>query len=173
MPIDFKREVTHEKYFNLKSSLPYVIGVGYYRRTVDIPANWAGGVVALEIGGVTQQAWVWVNGQLAGHHFGHSTPFALEVQNLLRPGEANEIVIAVTNLGPDRGGFALQGFKGKTAGIYRPVTLRRCGTTRIADCYVYPDAALEKLSWRVELSGHAARATPNFSGAWSIRSPGR
>lgn len=155
-PIDYKREVTHEMYVKLKSSLPYVLGVGYYRRSVDIPADWAGGLVALEVGGVTLQAWVWVNGEPAGHHVGHSTAFTLEVQDLLRPGEANEIVIAVTNLGPERGGLALEGFKGRTAGIHRPVRLRRCGPVRIADCYVCPDAELSTLSWRVELSGPSA-----------------
>jgi len=38
--IDYKHEVTHEMYTALKSSLPYVIGVGYYRKSIDIPADW-------------------------------------------------------------------------------------------------------------------------------------
>jgi len=156
-------------YTSLKSSLPWVLGVGYYRRRVDIPADWAGGAAALELGGVTLQAWVWVNGKLAGHHFGHSTPAVMEVHELLRPGEANEIIIAVTNLGPDRGGFALQGFAGHTAGIYRSITLRRSGAARIADCYVYPDADLQTLHWRVETS--ALGATAGAVLEWSVTDP--
>ncbi len=169
LPVDYLGDVTHEMYTDLKSSLPYVLGVGYYRRSIDVPADWASRVAVLELGGVTLQAWVWVNGQLAGHHFGHSTPATMEVQDLLRPGAANEIVIAVTNLGPERGGFALQGFKGHTAGVYRSVTLRCSGAARIADCFVCPDATLGKLHWRVEISAPAA--IPGATLNWWVVDP--
>jgi hypothetical protein len=168
--IDYKKEVSHEGYFGLKSELPYVLGVGYYRRTIALPEHWRNGTVVLEVGGVSQQAWVHVNGRPAGHHFGHSTPFEFEIGNFLKPGADNEIVLVVTNLGPDRGGFALQGFKGRTAGIYRSVRLHRSSPVRIADCYVHPDPGLEKLNWQVELSGAASEAGCSLE--WAVVDPG-
>ncbi len=166
-PIDYKNEVTHEMYTDLTSELPYVLGVGYYRKTFTVPEAWSSGKTVLTLGGVTLQAWVWVNGEEAGHHFGHSTPFDLEVSGLLTPGEENTIVVAVTNLGPERGGFALYGYKGHTAGIYRPMTLRHTGSVRVADCYVFPDKALQQLTWQVEVDGEGDDLTLH----WQVAEP--
>lgn len=166
-PVDYAKEVTHEHYYDLRSSLPYIMGVGYYRKRVAVPADWEGKQLFLQIGGVSQQAWVFVNNQQAGHHFGHSTAFEMDVTGHCVPGKDNEVVIAVTNLGPDRGGYALQGYKGKTAGIYRPVTLRATGESAVADCYVHPNAELTELTWTVALHG----ATDGVAVEWAILHP--
>ncbi len=54
----------------------------------------------------------------------------------LRPGEHNDLVIAVANTRGDRAGCVLRGYSGQSAGIYRPVSLKVTGRTRITSCYI-------------------------------------
>ena len=88
-----------------KITVPFVpesklSGVGYldfmqsvwYRREVEIPADWAGGRVLLHFGAVDYFAEVWVNGTSAGTHKGGYTPFTFDVTKLLREGK-NSITV--------------------------------------------------------------------------------
>lgn len=152
VPLDYS-SIDVEKNVLLRSTLPYIIGVGYYRKTITCPSDWKGKTVTLRIGGVGQRAWAWVNRKPVGHHLGHSTQFEFPIEHAVEPGAENELIIAVTNAAPERGGFALSGFKGRSAGIYRSVSLKVAGATRIADCYIYPKDDLAQLNWHVELAG--------------------
>jgi hypothetical protein len=42
-------------------------GYGWYRVTVDVPANMVNKPLKLHLGGVINEGWVWINGQYAGH----------------------------------------------------------------------------------------------------------
>ena len=141
------------------TSLPTLIGIGFYRKTVDIPSDWKDRVVSLQVGGARMYAWVWVNGELAGEYAVFNLPFALRIDKLLKPGATNEIVIAVTNIYGSKGGLASAGYQGVTAGIYRPVSLSASGRARISDCYIYPKDDNKKLVWNVEVDGDAASAS--------------
>ena len=46
----------------------HFIGKGWYKRQVEIPADWAGRRVSLCIGGVHRYGSVWVNGKSFGEH---------------------------------------------------------------------------------------------------------
>jgi len=67
--------------------------IGWYRRSVKIPADWRGRHVWLCFGAVDHEARVWVNGRAAGRHEGGYTPFAFDVTEHVAPGE--EAVIDV------------------------------------------------------------------------------
>jgi len=67
----------------IKDFMPAV----WYRRTVEIPADWAGKRVILHFGAVDYDTRVWVNGELAGTHRGGYTPFSMEITGLLQDGE--------------------------------------------------------------------------------------
>ncbi|MHC4873348.1 MAG: DUF4838 domain-containing protein [Planctomycetota bacterium] len=43
-------------------------GNGWYRKTLDIPAEWKGKKVKILFGSVDEEAWVYFNGKLAGEH---------------------------------------------------------------------------------------------------------
>ena len=58
-------------------TIPYLLGVGFYKRTVDIPSGWGGRAASLEIGGARMNAWAWVNGQYAGYHRFSMIPWEL------------------------------------------------------------------------------------------------
>ncbi len=73
-------------------------GVGWYWRTVNVPALDASHVALLRFGAVDYLAEVYVNGQKAGRHEGGYLPFELDVTSLLRPGE-NQVAVRVADPG--------------------------------------------------------------------------
>ncbi|HIC90290.1 MAG TPA: glycoside hydrolase [Anaerolineae bacterium] len=70
-------------------------GPAIYRRTVQVPSQWAGRQVFLQFGAISFDAEVQVNGQTVGHHRGMWDAFELDVTDALRPGATNEIVVTV------------------------------------------------------------------------------
>ena len=131
------------------ASLPTMIGTGWYHRTFTAEAAWADSCVTLQIGGVALEAWVWLNGEYIGHHLGHLTPFELELNRGLKPGEANELIIAVSNGRKDVLGCSIRGFKGKGGGITRSVCIRTAGKAGLGNCYVRTDQSLHSLYWEI------------------------
>ncbi len=64
----------------------------WYRRRLDIPAQWKGKTVLVHFGAVDYFARVWVNGKFVGEHRGGYTPFSVDVTPALQEGE-NYIVL--------------------------------------------------------------------------------
>ena len=65
----------------------------WYRRTVRIPAAWAGKRALLHFGASDYDTTVWVNGREVGRHRGGFTPFSCDLHGLAAPGD--EIAITV------------------------------------------------------------------------------
>ena len=135
------------------ASLSYLLGVGWYRRCFHAPAEWKERKVVLSVGGVLLEAWVWLNGHLVKYHLGHSTPFDVPLEQHLKLGAENELIIAVANTRTDRLGCVIRGFAGFSAGIYRSVQLRVSGWARIKEAFVHPVQGISALQWHVELDG--------------------
>jgi beta-galactosidase len=100
----------------------YYRGVGWYERSLDIPAAWQGKRVFLRFEAVSEVATVYLNGQQIGDHRGSFTAFCLELTPFLKYGQANELRVRVDNsvtraIAPLAGDFNLDG------GIYRPLCL--------------------------------------------------
>jgi beta-galactosidase len=69
----------------------------WYRRSVFVPAEWAGQHVTFNALAINYIADIWVNGQWVGYHEGGYTPFALDISPSLNYGEENMIAIRVDN----------------------------------------------------------------------------
>ena len=138
------------------TSLPFLMGVGWYKKTIFVPSEWNEKQVSLYVGGVVLEGWVFVNGKMIKHHVGHSTPFEAELCDCLKYGEENEIIIAAANTRNDRLGCIIRGFKGFSAGLYRSVSLNITEKTHIEDCYIYPSEDLKTLNWSAKLTGDVA-----------------
>jgi hypothetical protein len=74
----------------------------WYRVAVDLPADAAGRSVWLCAPAVVNEAWVWVNGQYAGHRpyqmpWSRPQPVDLDLTPFLRPGQRNQISLRVLN----------------------------------------------------------------------------
>ncbi len=68
----------------------------WYRRTFNIPKDWAKDRVLLHFGAVDYECVVWINGGMVGSHVGGSDAFTFDITEFLKPGE-NEISLAVTD----------------------------------------------------------------------------
>ncbi|MVN76952.1 beta-galactosidase [Hymenobacter sp. HMF4947] len=104
----------------------YYRGVGWYKKTLYVPADWQHRAVSLRFEGANQEAEVYVNGQLAGRHAGGYTAFSFSISKFLKfssnaPASA-EVLIKLTNrynpaIPPLTADFTFYG------GIYRDVYL--------------------------------------------------
>ena len=81
---------------------PDAEGVGFYRKTFTLPADWAGQAILLRFGGASYRTEVWLNGSYVGSHEGAYTPFWFDVTSLVRPGADNEVVVRVAALSKTR-----------------------------------------------------------------------
>lgn len=98
-------------------------GPAWYRRTIEVdefPEE--GDLVYLDVLGVDEEGWVWINGEFAGAHelgtAGWNIPFQLDVTDLIKPGEPNQITVRVRNT-------AGQG------GIWQPIYIRVLDTSAL------------------------------------------
>ena len=148
-------------------AMPYLLGVGYYRKFVDVPAEWNERTVTLELKGARIESWVFLNGRVLGHYFSQSVPHDVPLNPALKPGERNELIIVVANNHARRNGCDTRSWSGLAAGIHQPVSLKITGGARIADLYVRSHTADPKLSWEVELEGRTDNTTLN----WAVRDP--
>lgn len=101
------------------------MGVAWYRREFEAPAEWKGSVVRVEFEAVFHSATVLVNDREAGRHLGKGyTAFAFDITPLLRFGAKNVLLVRVDNSFSDtmlpRGRSSDWTHDG---GIYRPVRL--------------------------------------------------
>lgn len=96
-PCTLKPVMERETFLNLKRKYDYV-GVAWYSKTVDVPADWKNHPVVLELERVLWRSDVWVNGHKAdGFCESLTTPHRFSVGHLLRPGQSNVIVVRVDN----------------------------------------------------------------------------
>ncbi len=124
----------------------------WYRRSFEIPEEWAASRVLLCFGAVDYRALVWVNGRLAGSHEGGHTPFRFDVSTLLKAGE-NLLVVRAEDP-PDRSvprgkqhweSESRGIFYRRTTGIWQTVWLEAVGQSWIERLRVHtvPDGTVE------------------------------
>lgn len=75
-------------------------GAAWYRKEVDVPADWEGRVVELAFEGSLVHTTAFVNGKEAGDVFGISAPFRFDVSELIEPGARNVVTVRVSNTEP-------------------------------------------------------------------------
>lgn len=68
---------------------------GWHRRTFSPSGAWLGRRIFVRFDAVNYYAEVYLNGVLAGRHEGGCTPFEVDITNLVRLGEENELVVGV------------------------------------------------------------------------------
>jgi hypothetical protein len=110
----------------------FYVGAGWYRRTIDVPANWRGKRLFLEFDGVFQVAEVYVNGRQVGGHRGGYTGFSIDITDAIHAGN-NVVAVRVDNswdatLQPRAGEHVF------CSGIYRDVHLVVTHRTHIVWC---------------------------------------
>jgi beta-galactosidase len=108
-------------------SMPYFLwtqtyyGYGWYRRHLNVPAEWSGKRVFIEFQAAFQDAQVYVNGAQVGRHLGGYNGFSYDVTANIKTGD-NVIAVRLNNkwnaqLAPRSGDHTFSG------GIYRDVNI--------------------------------------------------
>ena len=104
--------------FDGKITVPFcpeskLSGVGYtdfinniwYQRSISVPQEWAGKRVRLNFGAVYYNSEIYIDGKLAGRHFGGSTSFGVDITPFVADGKTHSLVVHAysdtrTNLQP-------------------------------------------------------------------------
>ncbi|MCC8118858.1 MAG: DUF4981 domain-containing protein [Bacteroidales bacterium] len=132
--------------------------VGSYRRTITIPADWAGKQVIVHLGSVTSNVYMYVNGKFAGYSEDSKLEPEFDITPYIKPGQDNLIAFQVfrwcdgTYL-EDQDFFRLSGFA-RDNYLYA-----RDKKTHIEDIRVIGDLTNDyrdgELSVNVDLKGNA------------------
>jgi len=70
----------------------------WYHRTLTLPENWKNKRVFLHFGGVDYDCRAWINGRLAGRHYGGGVSFEFEITSYLTNGSNNIVICALDDV---------------------------------------------------------------------------
>lgn len=120
--------------------------VVWYRRTFDVPKNWADQRILLHFGAVDYRCRIWVNDECIGSHTGGMTSFSFDITDAVHAGE-NTITLWVEDVLSDmtipRGKQywkdAESIFYTPTTGIWQTVWLEAVPKTYIRNIDITPD----------------------------------
>lgn len=138
----------------------------WYRRTVDVPAEWAGQRVLLHFQAVDYDTTVWVDGVEVGRHRGGFTPFSCD---LGRRGGAITVVLRARD---PRSAPQARGKQSRRYENYGCVYTRTTGIWQTVWLEPVPDVHLRRSRITPDLGGSAFHVeqpvTANRAG-WSVR----
>ena len=131
--------------------------IGWYARTITIPAAWSGRRVFLVFGASDWTTSAWLDGKKLGDHQGGYTPFSFEITPaMLKAGQVQRLVVRVDDSPHD---FKLEGKQGygKARGMWQTVYLEARGSAPLAAVRLTPRATLDAVGVEARLSEPAAR----------------
>lgn len=120
----------------------------WYQRAISIPQDWDGKRVILHFGAVDYVASIYVDGKIAGRHWGGSSSFSIDITRLVKAGNTHNLVVRVEDSersgeyakGKQSGRFASFGCEyTRTTGIWQTVWMEPVAKTGLKDVYVIPD----------------------------------
>ena len=122
-------------------------GVAIYKKNFDVPANWENSIIRLQFGAVNYLTEVWLNGEVVGFHEGGFTPFEFRVDEMIKAGTTNNLIIRVVgpitltenNIDGIGQMETAQWRGGLSAGIWQDVQLIATGDIYVEDVFVQPD----------------------------------
>jgi hypothetical protein len=153
-------------------------GVAWYRRAFTVPEEWRGGFAILRFGAVDYHAEVWLNGARLGEHEGGYLPFTFEVQDQLRLGDANELLVRVIDVGLDTHDRypefqftdipeGKQNWYGPIGGIWQSVQIELHNGSYLRPLRLTPDPARQQ----VEVDFEIAHPEPRTNARIQIAAP--
>lgn len=94
-PLRKEPELNKETLANLHQRFSYV-GPAWYQRDFEMPPDWAGSDVELEIERVLWESRIWINGKVAGVRDSLCVPHRYELGGLIQPGK-NTLTLRIDN----------------------------------------------------------------------------
>jgi hypothetical protein len=145
------------------SGVAETVGESYrlwYRRSFEIPDEWAGKRVLLHFEAVDWETNIWVNGQAAGSHRGGYDPFSFDISDFIIDGQLQELSVSVWD--PTDAGTQARGkqvnepggiFYTSVTGIWQTVWLEPVPRGAIGDLAISPDIDRDMVTMVVESDG--------------------
>jgi hypothetical protein len=127
----------------------------WYRRTVEIPADWRGKQVIIHFEAVDHHATLFVNGKKAGTHAGGYDSFSFNITPFLKKG-VNTLVVAAYDPNDGRAPSGKNGPRGDytfSSGIWQTVWLEPVNNTYIKSIRLLPDLQNSRLKVLVLTDG--------------------
>ena len=120
----------------------------WYRRDLEIPADWNGKKILLHFGGVDYRCVVYLDGQEAGRHTGGSAAFTIDLTHFVQAGKTHNLVVRIEDY--SRSGLQPLGKQctwresrsasyTRTTGIWRTVWLEAVDFFALKNCRIIPD----------------------------------
>ncbi|WP_302303656.1 glycoside hydrolase family 2 protein [Culturomica massiliensis] len=72
-------------------------GIAWYRKHFSFPAELKGKKIFLYFEGIMGKSKIWVNGRLLSEHFGGYLPVAVDISEIVKPGEDNIVAVCTDN----------------------------------------------------------------------------
>lgn len=124
------------------------INAMWYHRKVEVPSAWDGRKILLNFGAVDYTSSIYVNGELAGRHYGGSSSFSVDITRFVKAGETADVVVWVQDdirSGTQAGGKQSSGYYSagcnytRVTGIWQTVWMEAVAKTGLKEVYVKPD----------------------------------
>ncbi len=138
-----------------REDIPYLYGIGWVRKVIEIPDDWRDKVISLQINRAVGYLNLWVNRQQAGsYRYAFYTPCQFDITDLLSYGTTNELLISVDNtrIAPFGEAWCFFWPNYFASGVTDDITLRvSSGSGRVSDVYVRAGKTLKDVVVDVEL----------------------
>ncbi|MGH7695435.1 MAG: sugar-binding domain-containing protein, partial [Gemmatimonadaceae bacterium] len=138
------------------SGVPDSADIGWYSRSIMIPASWRSKRVFIVFGASDWRTTAWLDGRKLGEHQGGYTPFAFELTPNARMGESQRLVVRVDDTAQQ---FKLEGKQGygKARGMWQTVYLEARGLHPLESVHFTPRQDLSGVAVDMRLREAAPR----------------
>jgi hypothetical protein len=132
------------------SGVPDSADIGWYARSIEVPAAWQGKRVFVVFGASDWRTTAWLDGTKIGEHQGGYTPFSFEITGLATRGTAQRLVVRVDDTNH---AFKLEGKQGygKARGMWQTVYLEARGSAPLDAVHFTPKSTLDGVEAEVRL----------------------
>ena len=130
----------------------------WYKKSIQVPANWSGQRVFVTIGASDWETSIWLDGVLVGKHQGGYTPFSFELTKYVKYGSTQQLVISVDDKRRDFALYGKQGY-GNARGIWQTIYLEARGQTYLTTIQFTPDIDKQTVKASLEFSNELTADT--------------
>lgn len=137
----------------------------WYHRKLAVPADWSGKKIMLNFGGVDYYSTIYIDGKVAGKHWGGTSSFAVDITRFVEPGKEHDLVVYVIDerrshlqpSGKQSYSFASEGPNyTRTTGIWSTVWMEAVDSNGLKSVYIVPDLDGKRFVVRPSYYGVAA-----------------
>ncbi len=132
----------------------------WYHREIALPKEWAGAGVRLHFGAVDYVCTVWLNGALAGRHYGAGSSFHFDLTTFLQAG-TNHLVVRAED--DSRSGKRPQGKQCPEFASEKCLYTRTTGIWQTVWLEAIPEARIEAVRVVPDVDGSCFVLTPEFA----------